>query len=96
MSIAQVEIDRYFRKGGKEFRQQGRHMQQPERHGCCQPHHPTRHRCLRPRGVFGCFALGDDGQFEPVRDLRLAIAASGNPRFWILEHGEGRSVPPCD
>ena len=45
---------------------------------------------------FGCFALGDDGQFEPVRDLRLAIAASGNPRFWILEHGEGRAVPPCD
>ena len=45
---------------------------------------------------FGCFALGDDGQFEPVRDLRLAIAASGNPRFWIPEHGEGRSVPPCD
>ena len=45
---------------------------------------------------FGCFALGDDGEFEPVRDLQTAIAARGNPRFWILEHGEGRDVPPCD
>jgi L-ascorbate metabolism protein UlaG (beta-lactamase superfamily) len=45
---------------------------------------------------FGCFALGDDGEFEPVRDLRLALAANGNPRFWILDHGEGRAVPPCD
>ncbi len=45
---------------------------------------------------FGCFALGDDGQFEPIRDLELAISANGNPRFWILEHGEGREVPPCD
>jgi len=45
---------------------------------------------------FGCFALGDDGQFEPVRDLRAALAANGNPRFWILEYGEGRDIPPCD
>ena len=45
---------------------------------------------------FGCFALGDDGEFEPVRDLQSAIAANGDPRFWILEHGEGRDVPPCD
>ena len=45
---------------------------------------------------FGTFALGDDGQFEPVRDLQKAVAADGNPRFWVLEHGEGRDVPPCD
>lgn len=45
---------------------------------------------------FGCFALGDDGEFEPVRDLQTAIAANGDPRFWILEYGEGRDVPPCD
>ena len=45
---------------------------------------------------FGTFALGDDGQFEPVRDLERAIAANGDPRFWILDHGEGRDVPPCD
>ena len=60
MSIAQVEIDRYLRIGGKEFRQQGRDVQQPEGHGCCQPHQPARHRCLRQRGVFGCFALSED------------------------------------
>jgi L-ascorbate metabolism protein UlaG (beta-lactamase superfamily) len=45
---------------------------------------------------FGCFHLGDDGEHEPVRDLKLAIAASGNPRFWVLDHGEGRDIPPCD
>ena len=45
---------------------------------------------------FGCFALGDDGEFEPVHDLKLAVAANDNPRFWILDHGEGRDVPPCD
>ena len=45
---------------------------------------------------FGSFALGDDGQFEPVHDLQRAIEANGRPRFWILEHGEGRDVPPCD
>src|SRR5262249_6829591 len=45
---------------------------------------------------FGCFALGDDGEFEPVRDLQTAIAGKGNPRVWILDHGEGRDVPACD
>jgi L-ascorbate metabolism protein UlaG (beta-lactamase superfamily) len=45
---------------------------------------------------YGCFRLGDDGQFEPVQDLEDAIAMNGHPRFWILEHGEGRDVPPCD
>lgn len=45
---------------------------------------------------FGTFALGDDGEHDPVRDLRSAIEASGNPRFWILRHGEGRDVPQCE
>lgn len=45
---------------------------------------------------FGTFALGDDGELDPVRDLQQAIAANGHPRFWILDHGEGREVPPCD
>jgi len=45
---------------------------------------------------FGTFALGDDGQFEPVRDLEAAIRKNGDARFWILEFGEGRDVPPCD
>ena len=42
---------------------------------------------------FGTFALGDDGEMAPVDELRRAIAANGNPRFWIMEFGEGRDVP---
>ena len=42
---------------------------------------------------FGTFNLGDDGETQPVDDLREAIAAKGNPRFWVLEFGEGRDVP---
>jgi L-ascorbate metabolism protein UlaG (beta-lactamase superfamily) len=40
---------------------------------------------------FGTFALGDDGEAEPVQELREAL---GNQisNFWILEHGEGRYV----
>ena len=45
---------------------------------------------------FGAFELGDDGQFEPVHDLEKAKTANGNPRFWVLDHGEGRDIPPCD
>ncbi len=58
------------------------------------------HRVLRAHTSvavhFGTFALGDDGQEEPVWDLKQAIAANGSPRFWILEHGEGRDIPPID
>ncbi|GAC1395058.1 MAG: MBL fold metallo-hydrolase [Thermoanaerobaculia bacterium] len=42
---------------------------------------------------FGTFHLGDDGETQPVDDLRRAIAADGDPRFWILGFGEGRAVP---
>jgi L-ascorbate metabolism protein UlaG (beta-lactamase superfamily) len=58
-------------------------------------HHALRAQTSVPMH-FGTFALGDDGEMEPVRDLQRAIAANGDPRFWILEHGEGREVPPCD
>jgi hypothetical protein len=37
LSVAQVEIDRHLGIGGKEFRQQGRDVRQPEGHGRCQP-----------------------------------------------------------
>lgn len=45
---------------------------------------------------YGTFALGDDGEFEPVRDLQQVLETNGNPRFWILDHGEGRDVPQCE
>ncbi len=45
---------------------------------------------------YGTFNLGDDGSNEPVADLRRAIAAHGNPRFWIMGFGEGRPVPRSD
>src|SRR6266700_376970 len=44
---------------------------------------------------FGTFALGDDGEFEPLQTLRDALSkdAKGDSGFWVLEHGEGRNVP---
>jgi L-ascorbate metabolism protein UlaG (beta-lactamase superfamily) len=47
---------------------------------------------------FGTFQLGDDGAEEPVHELRRALAAAdvlinGEPRFWILDQGEGRDLP---
>lgn len=41
---------------------------------------------------YGTFHLGDDGEFQPVEDLRRAIEANGNPNFLIPEMGEGRDV----
>jgi L-ascorbate metabolism protein UlaG (beta-lactamase superfamily) len=44
---------------------------------------------------FGTFALGDDGQDEPVKALEAALAKRPTPpRFWTLQPGEGRAVPP--
>ena len=40
---------------------------------------------------FGTFALGDDGEAEPVRQLREALDLEIS-NFWVLEHGEGRDV----
>jgi L-ascorbate metabolism protein UlaG (beta-lactamase superfamily) len=46
---------------------------------------------------FGTFPLGDDGFAEPLRDLREALARRGDaPRFWVLEEGFGKEIPPCD
>ena len=41
---------------------------------------------------FGTFRLGDDGELEPVVDLRRAIADKKQTSFWILAEGEGREV----
>src|SRR5581483_3287454 len=41
---------------------------------------------------YGTFNLGDDGELEPIDDLRRALAAAGNPNVVVLEHGEGRDV----
>ncbi|HEY0722403.1 MAG TPA: MBL fold metallo-hydrolase, partial [Pyrinomonadaceae bacterium] len=53
------------------------------------------HRQLQPRVSmaihFGTFALGDDGELEPV--LQLREASNNDSDVWVLEHGEGRDVP---
>jgi L-ascorbate metabolism protein UlaG (beta-lactamase superfamily) len=43
---------------------------------------------------FGTFALGDDGEVEPVAELRKALNEKDkrDTNFWVLEHGEGRDV----
>ena len=47
---------------------------------------------------FGTFALGDDGEFEPVAKLRETLIKEEQyaPRFWVLETGEGRDVPGAE
>lgn len=58
------------------------------------------HRVLSPRVSiathFGTFPLADDGQTEPVEELREAAnkAGLGDLDFWTLGLGEGRDVPP--
>ncbi len=42
---------------------------------------------------FGTFMLSDETFGQPEDDLKTAVAAHGNPRFWILGQGEGRDVP---
>ncbi|MFZ2493454.1 MAG: MBL fold metallo-hydrolase [Thermoanaerobaculia bacterium] len=41
---------------------------------------------------YGTFHLGDDGEREPVDDLLAAVAAKGNPRVVVLEHGTALDV----
>lgn len=45
---------------------------------------------------FGTFPLADDGQDDPPRALADALARhlAPRPRFWRLDFGEGRDVPP--
>jgi L-ascorbate metabolism protein UlaG (beta-lactamase superfamily) len=49
---------------------------------------------------FGTFALGDDGYAEPLRDLRAALERASErgeePRFWALDEGVGKEIPPCE
>jgi len=42
---------------------------------------------------FGTFALGDDGELEPVDELREALDNKSDTNFWILQHGEAKNVP---
>jgi L-ascorbate metabolism protein UlaG (beta-lactamase superfamily) len=44
---------------------------------------------------FGTFHLADDGQFEPVLRIKLAVdkAPDPKPNFVVLGFGEGRDVP---
>jgi len=44
---------------------------------------------------YGTFRLGDDGQFTAIERFEKAIAGTPNfeSHFWILNTGEGRSVP---
>ena len=57
------------------------------------------HLLLEPRLSiaihFGTFALGDDGELEPVHKLREALnnKCESNSNFCVLQHGEGRNVP---
>lgn len=45
---------------------------------------------------FGCFPLADEGYADPPRELARVLGEKGiaAERFWVLEHGEGREVPP--
>ncbi|WP_224372703.1 MBL fold metallo-hydrolase [Hyalangium versicolor] len=44
---------------------------------------------------YGTFNLGDDGQEEPVTELKKALETrtDAKPEFWVLGFGEGRDVP---
>jgi L-ascorbate metabolism protein UlaG (beta-lactamase superfamily) len=44
---------------------------------------------------FGTFPLGDDGEHEPVNELRAALEDNQltEEDFWVPGFGEGRRVP---
>ncbi len=42
---------------------------------------------------FGTFALADDGEEEPVKDLREALEKNPGVEFWAPEFGRGRNLP---
>ena len=54
------------------------------------------HRAVRARTSiamhYGTFRLGDDGEAEPLNDLRAALAGKGNPPVLAVEHGRGVDV----
>lgn len=43
---------------------------------------------------YGTFELADDGELEPVEDLKKVLKAAGNgaPRFLVLEYGAGTDI----
>jgi len=41
---------------------------------------------------YGTFRLSDEGEAQPVDDLRRAIAANGVSSFEVIRHGEGFEV----
>jgi L-ascorbate metabolism protein UlaG (beta-lactamase superfamily) len=43
---------------------------------------------------YGTFRIADDGLDDPRQALGQALAAQGRPRFWLLEPGVGRDIPP--
>jgi L-ascorbate metabolism protein UlaG (beta-lactamase superfamily) len=53
------------------------------------------HQLLQPDASvaihFGTFALGDDGEVQPVRELQKALYNQAS-NFWILDHGDGRNL----
>jgi L-ascorbate metabolism protein UlaG (beta-lactamase superfamily) len=42
---------------------------------------------------YGTFRLADDGETQPVEDLRAALKEKGNPPVLALEHGQGVDLP---
>lgn len=55
------------------------------------------HQVLRPKtslGIhFGTFPLADEGERQPVEELRQALFRTNNPDFDVLAFGEGRDIP---
>ena len=55
------------------------------------------HHALRARTSiamhFGTFRLGDDGETQPVDDLKKALAEKGNAPVLVVEHGRAIDVP---
>jgi len=99
MSIAQVEIDRYLRIVGKEFRQQWRDVQHSKRHryGKAAPG-PARHRrlgqCGRPSAAF---ALGEEGMCAArPASCRPASVKAKTPRCAVDEPRAQPRLYPAD
>lgn len=55
------------------------------------------HQLLRPKtslGIhFGTFALGDDGERQPVDELNRALLQADDSAFEVLAFGEGKDLP---
>ncbi|CAA9414103.1 MAG: Outer membrane protein romA [uncultured Pyrinomonadaceae bacterium] len=55
------------------------------------------HQLLRPKtslGIhFGTFPLADEGERQPVEELRQALLGTSNSDFNVLAFGEGRDIP---